>query len=298
MLNREQWLEDRKKGIGGSEVAAILGLNQYKTAFQVWQDKTGRAPNEQENAFMKFGSRAEKLVVEYWEEETGLKTAECAHFSHPQYDFIMGTPDRVYSKDGKTGVLECKTSKLIITPDDPRFINFFCQLQWYMGLVQASIGEVAILDRVNCEFARFEFEFNDDFYQEVLGKIVNFWENHVAKDVPPEPANYHDVEIMFKKHVNGAFVEAAPETLQVVERLKSVKEQIKELKDQEEELAGQIKMVLRDSEFLSYDGRPLVTWKAASDSTRFDADLFKKTHPDLYKQFQKTVPGSRRFLVK
>src|ERR1043165_10209558 len=93
MLNREQWLKDRKKGIGGSEVAAILGLDQYKSAFQVWHDKTGRSTKKPENAFMKFGQKAEKIVAEYWEEDTGLKVKECGHLVHPHYDFILATPD-------------------------------------------------------------------------------------------------------------------------------------------------------------------------------------------------------------
>jgi putative phage-type endonuclease len=298
MLNKEQWLADRKKGIGGSEVSAILGLNKYKSAFQVWHDKTGRSSEQTENNFMKFGAKAEKLVVEYWEEKSGIKTKECGHLSHPTYNFILGTPDRLYEKNGIKGVLECKTSKMIITPEDPRFMNFFCQLQWYMGLAEAKIGEVAILGRLNCDFDGFEFDFNPDFYDEILEKIVYFWEKNVLKDIPPDPVNAQDVEKLFRKHINGKFVEANDFTLGIVNKLKDIKKCIKNLEDEEEKLCEQLKLLIRDNEGITYNEKSLVTWKTANDSVRFDFDSFKIAYPGLYKKFQKDVSGSRRFLVK
>ena len=39
-MNREQWLEERKKGIGGSDVACILGMSPYKTNVALWEEKS------------------------------------------------------------------------------------------------------------------------------------------------------------------------------------------------------------------------------------------------------------------
>ena len=45
-MTREDWLEERKKGIGGSDAATILGLNPYKTSIDLWEEKTGRKDAE------------------------------------------------------------------------------------------------------------------------------------------------------------------------------------------------------------------------------------------------------------
>ena len=48
-MSHQEWLEDRKRGIGGSDVATVLGLNKYKSPYQLWLEKTGHAPSLQLN---------------------------------------------------------------------------------------------------------------------------------------------------------------------------------------------------------------------------------------------------------
>lgn len=44
-MSRADWLSERRKSIGGSEIGSILGLNKYASAYSVWANKTGRAPD-------------------------------------------------------------------------------------------------------------------------------------------------------------------------------------------------------------------------------------------------------------
>ena len=53
-----------------------------------------------------------------------------------------------------------------------------------------------------------------------------------------------------------------------------------------------------NSELVSLDGSVVATWKSSKPSMRFDSKLFESSMPDIYKQFMREVPGSRRFLVK
>ena len=59
------WLDDRKKGLGGTDVSAILGLNEYRNAFDVWAEKTDRVGSIEDNEAMKRGRLLEKTIVEY-----------------------------------------------------------------------------------------------------------------------------------------------------------------------------------------------------------------------------------------
>lgn len=62
-LTREEWLKWRTKGIGGSEVSVIAGLNKFRSVFQLWLEKTGQTiPEESENKFTHFGNVVEPIV--------------------------------------------------------------------------------------------------------------------------------------------------------------------------------------------------------------------------------------------
>ena len=42
-MDRDQWLDGRRRGIGGSDISKILGLNKWESDLDLWMDKTGRA---------------------------------------------------------------------------------------------------------------------------------------------------------------------------------------------------------------------------------------------------------------
>lgn len=84
-LSREEWLDYRKKGIGGSDVAAIMGVSPFATKRDLFYDKTGIRPAFQENednwVAKEVGHRLEDLVAEIFTKKTGLKIFRCARCS-------------------------------------------------------------------------------------------------------------------------------------------------------------------------------------------------------------------------
>jgi len=70
-LTRDQWLQERRSGIGASECAAILGLSPWKTPLQVYFEKTGEIPQQEPTARMKWGLKLERLIAEDYQEQTG-----------------------------------------------------------------------------------------------------------------------------------------------------------------------------------------------------------------------------------
>ena len=71
MNAHEEWLKARKTGIGGSDIAAILGLSPYRTPVDVWAEKTGRATAQDETLQMRFGRYAEEFVAREYTAKTG-----------------------------------------------------------------------------------------------------------------------------------------------------------------------------------------------------------------------------------
>ena len=87
--------------------------------------------------------------------------------------------------------------------------------------------------------------------------------------------------------------------MQMCQALNYTKEQLKKWEKEEEKLQVEIQKFMGvNSELVTLDGRVLATWKSAKGSMKFDAKLFEKSMPDVYKSYVREVAGSRRFLVK
>lgn len=299
-MNNVKWLEERKMGIGGTDISALMHVNLYKTPLDVFNEKISDDVEETEpTPPMIFGQKAEKLVIEYWEEQTGIQTFESPYFVDGTHSFLRGTPDRMYkTSNGELGILECKTSRDMVEEGDLKFMAFFCQLQWYMGLSGAKVGQIAILARNTCEFKTFEYEFEPNLYEQMVSKAIDFWGNHVVKKIPPEATNNEDLKALFPQHIKGCYLQASQIVQDDILKIRQIKEKIKSLQEQLNVLEFNIKDILRDNEGFEIDGQILVTWKKSADSLKFDTKTFSKEHPDIYKNYLKNVAGSRRFYIR
>ena len=115
--NREEWLAARKGTIGGSDIPIICGFSKYKTAVELWKEKTGRmAPVDLSgNARVQYGTMAEEPLRQLF---TLKHTKEYQVEYHPfrvyyseEYPFMTCTLDGEITRlsDGAKGVWECKT---------------------------------------------------------------------------------------------------------------------------------------------------------------------------------------------
>ena len=86
-MSREEWLDRRRKSIGGSDAAGIVGLSKWASPFSVWADKTGRAPEKEDTEAMRQGRDLEDYVAR-WMEETGKRVYRLpAMLYNPLYPF-------------------------------------------------------------------------------------------------------------------------------------------------------------------------------------------------------------------
>lgn len=304
--NREQWLEARKAGIGASEVATVVGLNPYETPLELWRRKVGIDPPKEENAAMRRGHYCEDAVAQWWAHETGREVIAASAvdflFIDKEKDFLRVSPDRTFwlpeavRNDDNKGILECKTTNMVVDPNDlPKW--WFCQVQMNLGVAGYSHGSIAWLGH-GFEFGYVDVEFIPSFYDMLVEAVTKFWTVNVRQMIEPDPVNVRDIVNKYSKHVGGKVVEVNDEILDAYHQLKEVKEQLSTLEEQKTELEDKMKMCFGDAEAIAYDGATLATWKAAKDSVKLDEKAFKEANPDEWQKYAKTVPGSRRFLLK
>jgi len=292
--------KSHRRGIGGSEVSAILGLDQYSSPYKIWLVKTGREPSFAGNKYTTAGNRLEPVVVEYFEQETKYRVIKASANQklvvHPKYEFAIGYRDRIYIKTATIGkgVLECKTTQ---SPYDDVPESWFTQLQWYLGISDMSYGAVAWLER-GLDFKYREYDYDPDYFNFMIERVREFWENNILKDIPPEPINAEDVIKMYNRHVEGSKMEATPELIGVFNELKILREKMKADETREEELINAVKMVMKDTEVILQGTKPLFTWRTTAPISAFDKDKLKLEKPDIYSAYSFQRPGDRRFLVK
>lgn len=304
--DRAEWLEYRKSGIGSSEVATIVGLNPWETPYQLWRRKIGLDTPKEETFAMKAGHYLEDAVSMFWQDATGREIIKRSTgdwlIRSNEKPFIQVSPDRTYWLEGmkhneqNKGILECKTTQKAIDGDDlPK--HWFCQVQYQLGGAELTQGSIAWLTQGR-EFGYKDLSFVPDFYAWLVEETEKFYTDNIIGKQEPSAVSVQDILLKYNRHTAGKIVEVGDDIWEAYSKLKGVKEELAALEKTKEELEERIKLGFGDAEAISYGGQTIATWKSPKDSEKFDAKAFQAAHPDLAKEFTKTVTGARRFLLK
>lgn len=145
--NAKDWLNIRSKGIGGSDAAAIIGKNPYKSNLDLWREKTGRKKTDDISNVdaVYYGKKAEEplrqiFMLDY--PQYVLKYEPFNIHCNKEYDFIRGTFDgELITKMTKVelGLLEIKTTEIRQQKDWQKWNNrvpdnYFCQVLHYFAI--------------------------------------------------------------------------------------------------------------------------------------------------------------------
>ena len=304
--SREEWLGFRKSGIGSSEVATIVGLNPWETPYQLWRRKIGIDALQEETFAMKAGHYLEDAVSQFWQDATGREVIKCSTgdwlIRNNERPYVQVSPDRTYwltgmkRNDRNKGILECKTTQKAIDADNlPK--HWFCQVQYQLGVAELSQGSIAWLTQGR-DFGYKDLALVPDFYEWLLEEVERFWVDNIIGKQEPPAVSAQDVLLKYNKHTEGKIVEVDKEIWEAYHKLKGVKDELSALEKQKEELENRIKLGFGDAEAISYGGNTLATWKVSKDRERFDTKAFKIEHPEIAKEYIRTVPGARCLLIK
>lgn len=186
-MSHQEWLEDRRKGIGGSDVATILGLNKYKSVYQLWLEKTDQievTSAQSEAAY--WGNTLEEVVAEEFSKRTGKKVRRRNRvFEHSKYPFLRANIDRDIV--GENAILECKTANQHLAnewDEDEIPIHYICQVQHYMNVLNLDYVYIAVLIGGQ-KFIWKKMERDQELIDMITEKLVAFWTENVEKGIEP-----------------------------------------------------------------------------------------------------------------
>lgn len=298
--SREEWLAERRKGLGSSEVGAVLGVNKYCTPYEVWLSKTGQAPPKAETLAMTLGHLLEGAVAELFSREAGVaiddRTAGDFIVINDAEPFARASPDRLgKAADGTRVVVECKTTAMRVD-EDALPLPWYCQVQYLLFCTGLTRGAVAWLSQGR-DFGYRWFDADADFAAYMLGDLREFWSKCVLGGEAPPPVSPADAAARYPRGGGGG-VEATAGVVKAVERLREARARVKALEEEAEAAETEVKAFLGDREVLTVDGETVATWKATKARETFDSAAFRRADPETFAKFVKPVAPSRRFLLK
>lgn len=299
---REQFLAERKTGIGGSDVAAIMGLSKFRTARDVWNDKTSEEITDNTNDVLELASHLEEYTAQKYARTTGYKVRKKnIALVNSEYSFLKGNIDREILLDSERGlgILECKALstfsfkrvKMYGLPDD-----YVIQMQAYFLYSNGkySWGAFAILNRDSGELLTFEVDPDLSLQKSIIDICVPFWTECVQKRIPPvEQIDTADIDKAKVTKFDGAIKDLSTddEFNSLLEQRRENDELYKEAKLLRDDIDERIKNYLGETE--AAEGATMRVFYRASSRTTIDSARLKKEKPDLYKEFSKTSVTER-----
>lgn len=304
-LDRNQWLEVRKGGIGSSDAAAAVGLSPYKSQLELWMEKTGRADTSGEHQGMDdprfWGTLLEPYVAVAYQQKTNRKVRKLnAVLQHPTLPFMLANIDREVIGSADVQILECKTAgefgSRLWKDGVPEYIHL--QVQHQLAVTGKAAADVAVLlCGQKLEIHRIERD------EEVIARLMvlesHFW-GYVESDTPP-PADGSEsaaraLRQLYRGNDTTLDFTADAELGRTFDALADLDEEIAVKEAEAERLKQVLQQAMGDASKATF-ANGVVTFKRAKDGTRIDTKALAAQHPDIAVRYTVTTPGSRRFLL-
>ena len=299
-MSKSAWLEFRQNGIGASEIATVMGLNQYKSAHQLFYEKVEGAPEQEDSIAMFMGRYNEDSIADlwqYWESDqiTMMQNynekkivRKCrkinAYLINPQHPHLFASLDRVINKNGtdKEQALELKTISAFsadqwISGIPPQYI---VQLQQQLLVADLEEGELCIL-KDGRYMEVYSFSRNEEIINSIIEQSTLFWNNVLeARKLNAQglPFEHLEPEIdhieAYKDFLNEKFTataqkaEATDEIYITGMQYLQCNEDEKNIKTEKTRLTNIIKAHMGDASMIDFGSAGKITWNENAKGTR------------------------------
>lgn len=300
-MSREEWLRWRKKGIGGSDVASILGINKWSSAIELWLDKTNQKNDPKEvNSAMEWGTILEPVIRNYFSTVTGKSVVEVkAILQNPKYPFMLADIDgATTTNNGDPAILEIKTASEYKRDEWLEGVpNYYLvQCQHYLCVTGVSKAYVAVLIGGN-SFRIYEVDADPEVQQMLIAVERDFWnkvQNMIRPDIDGSDAAKDLLDEIYRGGVEEEIV-LPEEAIEWVDAYIEASADEDNAKAKKQEASNHLKEIMGDFDKASCLGHS-ISWKPVT-SERLDTKALKEKDPDIYAKYAKSST-SRRFTIR
>ena len=174
--------------------------------------------------------------------------------------------------------------------------SYLAQVLWYLAIFDLPRAHIVAMFMRSATIREYVVERQAPMEALLLERGRLFWENHIVMQQPPAPTKLTDVDRLFKRGDEGLTLEATPELSELCGQLKIRRDELKRITKEAEALEIKIKAEMGNAATLTWEGKPLVTWKN-STSKVFDQKQYANDYPGMFEKY-KVPRETRRFLVK
>lgn len=298
-ISRNDWLQMRKTGIGGSDAGAVCGLNPYSSAMNVFYDKTSEELSDFNNEAMRQGRDLEEYVARRFMEQTGKRVYRSNKmYRSAAHPFMLADIDRLVS--GENAGLECKTvspymaDKWIGNEIPP---HYMIQCHHYMAVTGKEAWYIAAVI-LGQGFLYRKILRDESLIQNLTFIEEQFWKNHVLAGKMPDPDGSKACDEVLAQYFKTAASGSSIPLIGFDEKLKRREELsclIQKLEREQKQIDQEVKAYMKDCETASSE-RYRVSWSQI-ETVRLDTKRIKEELPEIYQKFS-SVTQSRRFTVK
>ena len=298
-LDKTEWLRARKMGITGTDAGAIAGMNPYKSSFSVYQEKvTPEVEADVDNERMREGRDLEEYVARRFTEQTGLKTKRAlAIFQNDAHPLLLADFDRLII--GQRAGLECKTVSPYASgqwANGKIPAHYLMQVQHYLAVSGYECWYIAALI-FGQELIIHKVPRDEELIESLITVEERFWNEHVVKQVPPEPDGSNDYTKMLERKYRGDR-EKELELFgmdPMLNRRAELEELIDKLNKEKTVIDQEIKGKMGEASYANTQ-QYRISW-VESTQNRIDTKALKQEAPQTYERYLKQIV-SRRFSVK
>ena len=289
-MTREEWLQLRRKGIGGSDASVIMGKNPYRSILQLWEEKTGKLPvTDEGNEYTYWGNVMEPIIRKEFMNRTGLKVRQKhAMIFHKEYPYLFADVDGIVTDErGEKCIFEAKTASQYKAEqwEDGVPEEYILQVQHYLEVCGMDKAYIAALIGGN-KFIFHTIYRDDELIRNLISREKEFWEGCVLTGTEP----VMDDSDATRDYLNQKYSDPIEGSIQLQEDMKSVLAEyqdvdckIKELEKQKKGFANQIKAAMGEYETGEVDGT-VVSWKKISREF-LDSKRLRKEQPEVFAEY-------------
>ena len=297
-LSKEDWLRYRKCGITGTDAGAILGVNPYRSAFQVYCDKNSETIENIDNEAMRQGRDLEDYVAQRFTEATGLKVRRAnAIYQSEEHPLLLADFDRLIV--GQKAGLECKTVSPFSADkwaDGKIPAHYMAQVNHYLAVSGFDCWYIAALI-FGKELVIHKITTDKEVLNNLIAKEEHFWKYNVMPEIPPVPTgsegDTQQINQLYSADDRNKTADLNP-IRDLLDKRQELSDQIEQLEQEKASIEQQVKLEMQDAAYGTAPGYK-VSW-VSSESKRVDSQRLKKEQPDIFNRYSKNV-SSRRFTI-
>ena len=277
MITEEQ-REERRNGIGGSDMPIILGLPDiiglkcYKTPYQLYLEKKGIISTcDEMSQAQEWGTLLEPVVRDKFADKNKVLIQTPDTIIHPFFDFMRGNVDGYIVNWDSVLEVKCADKYMAYqwgeSGSDVIPMAYLIQVAHYCSVMNKDSAHIAVLIGGN-DYRQYKYTRDFSVEKTIIESGTAFWDA-VKNDNAPPPINQIDLRIMFPQHTSGKSINISDEIYNKMLNLQNAKTKIKELQEIEEESRFTIMKYMNDAECLTdEEGNPLITWKTNKRGSR------------------------------